>query len=323
MKPFKDQGWLYYNKCKTIMYSSKARGGRAFFAGVGDAATLVASCSSNISMGPIASTSSSDDRAAASDVFVNSFGEMHTMTNVITSLHAAQSRVKLKPFPLFGVSHLTGDEGELLSISSSSYGVKRSHDSMTTTSGPLSQSLLSQSHSSQSPSFQPLPSSQLGTSTSPSSHPDIPANPLPPASPPKKRSKGTKISDNVVAPPSRAQKEKVTAAVVVNGMQGTIDRMTDMLANVLDPNTLAAAFVTASASASTSPTPAVIGSSASLSDKCVLLQHLKNDNGLTHSEKARLLNIFMKNPGAVEMYLELLDDDELCHGYAHELLKDV
>jgi hypothetical protein len=106
-------------------------------------------------------------------------------------------------------------------------------------------------------------------------------------------------------------------------MQGTINHMTDMLANVLDPNTLAAAFVTASASASTSPTPAVIGSSTSSSDKPVLLRHLKSDNGLTHSEKARLLNIFTKNPGAVEMYLELLDDDELRHGYAHELLKDV
>jgi hypothetical protein len=54
----------------------------------------------------------------------------------------------------------------------------------------------------------------------------------------------------------------------------------------------------------------------------VVLQHVKHDNGLTSDEKARLLNIFTKNPGAVETYLEVLDDDILRLGYAHELLKD-
>ena len=112
--------------------------------------------------------------------------------------------------------------------------------------------------------------------------------------------------------------------------------MTDMLANVLDPNALATAFVTASASqaapasASASSTcdtsmgpPAAAGSSTASSDKRAVLQHLKHDDGLTHGEKARLLNIFTKNPDAIETYLEVLDDDELRLGYAHELLKDI
>ena len=54
-----------------------------------------------------------------------------------------------------------------------------------------------------------------------------------------------------------------------------------------------------------------------------MLQHLKHDDGLTHDEKARLLNIFTKNPDAVETYLEVLDDDLLRLGYARELLKDI
>jgi hypothetical protein len=122
-------------------------------------------------------------------------------------------------------------------------------------------------------------------------------------------------------------------------MQGTINRMTDMLATVLDPNALATAFVTASssavapasASASSSDTsmgpgsaqpPAAAGSSTASSDKRAVLQHLKQDDGLSHVEKARLLNIFTKNPDAVETYLEVLDDDVLRLGYARELLKD-
>ena len=53
-----------------------------------------------------------------------------------------------------------------------------------------------------------------------------------------------------------------------------------------------------------------------------MLQHLKHDDSLTRDEKARLLSIFAKNPDVVETYLEMLDDDDLHLGYAHELLKD-
>ena len=292
MKPFKDQGWPYYNKCKTIMYASKARGGRAFFAGMDNALAPVASSSGNIttSMAPIASASSSNDSAGTTDTFVHSFERTHRMSNMITSLYAAQSQANPTPFqvPSLSISHLMRDDEEPISISSSNYGVKRSHDSMTTTSDPP----LSQSQS--------LSSQQSQPSAGPSSHPNISSNS--PPSPPKKRSKGSKTSDNVIVPPSRTQKEKVTAAVAVNGMQGTINRMTDMLANVLDPNALAAAFITASASTSTA---------TSSSNKRAALKHLKHDNGLDHDEKARLLNIFTKNPEAAETYVELLDDDEL------------
>ena len=102
-----------------------------------------------------------------------------------------------------------------------------------------------------------------------------------------------------------------------------------MLANVLDPNELASAFVSASASSSsTSNTsmgpaqPPAAGSSTASSDKRAVLKHLKHDDGLTRDEKVRLLNIFTKNPDAVETYLEVLDDDVLRLGYARELLKD-
>lgn len=312
MKPFKDQGWLYYDKCKTIMYASKARGGRAFFAGVGSAVTPTSSSSRKIATAPVESTIT-----PATDPFVNSF------TNAVASLYAAQSQVKPTCLPLgHGVTGM-GDDGEVASVSSSSYGIKRSHDSMTTTSIPLS---------SRSLSSQPPPSMQ---STSPSSDPSITStgDPLPPTSPPKKRSRGSKNSD-VIAPPSRAQKEKLTTAVAVNGMQGTINRMTDMLANVLDPNALATAFVTASASAPVSVSAsstsgpaqllaAAAGSSTASSDKRAVLQHLKNDDALTLAEKARLLNIFTKNPDAVETYLEVLDVDVLRLGYVRELLKDI
>ena len=328
MKPFKTQGWQYYDRCKVIMYTSKARGGRAFFAGLGSAVTPAPSSSSNIVMAPVESESTiSIDHGiptASNPTFINYFGEIHNKTNSVASLYAAQNEVK-PAFLHFGHSGVMGEDGEHISISSSNYGIKRSHDSMTTSTPPSVQSF----------SSQPPPSTQP---TGPSSDHLISSIPLPSASPPKKRSRGSKTSD-VIAPPSRAQKEKLTTAVAVNGMQGTINRMTDMLANVLDPNALATAFVTASASAaapapvsmssssntSTGPAhpPAASGSSTSSSDKRVVLQHLKNDGGLTRDEKARLLYIFTKNRDAVETYLEVLDDDELHLGYARELLKDI
>ena len=325
MKPFKDQGWSYYDKCATIMYASKARGGRAFFVGLGAPAS---SSSSNVATTPMESTTISVDHGSPTymtDPLIDSFGEIHNISNTISSLYAAQSHAK-PTFPHFGqAGGVMGDDGELVSVSSSSYGIKRSHDSMTTSISPSSQSL----------SSQPPPSMQ---STGPSSDPSNPSetHPLPPTSPPKKRSRGSRTSD-AIAPPSRAQKGKLTTAVAVNGMQGTINRMTDMLATVLDPNALATAFVSASASApaasaptSTTPDtsmgpahpPAAAGSSTAPSDKRVVLQHVKHDGDLAPDEKARLLNIFTKNPGAVETYLEVLDDDILRLGYAHELLKD-
>jgi hypothetical protein len=232
MKPFKDQGWSYYDKCTTIMYASKAQGGRAFFVGLG---APVSSGSSNVAEAPMESTSISIDHDSptyTTDPLISSFGdsEIHNMSNTIASLYAAQSHVK-PTFPPFGQASIVmgddGEAGELISVSSSSYGIKRLHDSL---------------------SSQPPPSIQ---STSPSSDPSnlSETHPLPPTSPPKKRSRGSKSSD-AIAPPSRTQKGKITTAVAVNGMQGTINRMTDMLATVLDPNALATAFASASASAS-------------------------------------------------------------------------
>ena len=328
MKPFKDQGWLYYDKCKTIMYASKAQGGRAFFAGVGSAITSASQASSSSKIATAFTTEStiSDDHGTPAtdlDPFIKNFGEIQNMTNTISSLYMTQSQLK-PAFPLFGHAGIMGENGEVISVSSSSYSIKRSHDSMTSIS-PSSQSLSSQPE-------QPQPTSMQ--SASPSPDPSI-SNPLPPTSPLKKRSKGSKAS-NVIAPPTCTQKEKLTTAVAVNGMQGTINRMTDMLATVLDLNALATAFVAASASApasvsqsSTSDTsmapaqlPAAAGSSTA-SDKRAVLQHLKHNDNLTHEEKARLLNVFTKYPAAVETYLEVLDDDVLRLGYAHELLKDI
>ena len=56
-------------------------------------------------------------------------------------------------------------------------------------------------------------------------------------------------------------------------------------------------------------------------DVAVVVDVVHNDS-LTRDEKARLLSIFTKNPDVVETYLEVLDDDDLHLGYAHELLKD-
>ena len=317
MKPFKDQGWQYYDRCKTIMYASKARGGRAFFVGIGSAVTPVSQAGS--SSNPTESTISLDHSPPATDPSINSFGEIQ-MNNAIASLYAAQSQMK-PTFPSFGHTGVMGDDGEVISVSSSSYGIKRSHESMTTSTPPSSQSF----------SPQPPPSVQ---STSQSSNPSVSSIPLPSTSPPKKRSKGSKIS-NVIAPPSRAQKEKLTTALAVNGMQGTLNRMTDMLANVLDPNALATAFVSASqatpttSSTSTSDTsmgtsqPPASGSSTASCDKRAALQHLRRDDNLTSDEKGRLLNIFTKNPDVVETYLEVLDDDVLRLSYVHELLKEI
>jgi hypothetical protein len=289
------------------MYASKARGGHAFFAG---AVTTPQAAESNISV---------NHGAPVANPFISSFehGEIQNMSNAIASLQAAQSRVKSTLSP-FDHTNVMGDDGEHISVSSSSYGgIKRSHDSMTTTSTGIP------------PSSQSLP--PPSQSTAPSSDPSNPSESnLPPTSPPKKRSRGSKASD-IIAPPSRAQKEKITTAVAVNGMQGTINRMTDMLANVLDPNALATAFVTASSASapSTSNTsgpaqpPATAGSSTASSDKRKVLKHLKQDDSLAPDEKFRLLNIFTKNPDSVETYLEVIDDDVLRLGYARELLKDI
>ena len=141
MKPFKDQGWVYYDRCKTIMYASKARGGRAFFAGVGSAVASGSSGSGNTAMAPVESTISID-HTPGTDPSINSFGM--NMSNAIASLNTAQSQVK-PAFPPFGHASVMGDDGEVISVSSSSYGIKCSHHSTTTTSTPpSSQSLTSQ-----------------------------------------------------------------------------------------------------------------------------------------------------------------------------------
>jgi len=330
MKPFKDQGWQYYDQCKTIMYASKARGGRAFFAGVGSTVDTPASTSSNPSNAIPAPVESS---IPIDPSLINSFGDTEIHNTLNNLYHAAHTQARRTLLPPFGhASGVMGDDGEVISISSSNYGLKRSHESMSTST---STSGIPQSLSSQ-PQAPPSTTQSTGLSSDPSIR--VPG-PLPPTSPPKKRSKGK--SKDLVAPPSRAQKEKITTAVAVNGMQGTINRMTDMLANVLDPNELAKAFVNASASASQGqdaasasasstsdtsmgppPPPAAAGSSTASTDKRAVLQHLRHDDDLTHDEKARLLNIFTKNPDAVETYLEVIDDDMLRLGYARELLKD-
>ena len=323
MKPFKDQGWQYYERCKSIMYASKARGSCAFFAGVGSADTpaSTSSSSNDITPAPVESTISTP---ATDPLSINSFGDIHNMTNTLSNLyHAAQGQVKPTLLPPFGhASDVMGDDGEVISVSSSSYGIKRSHGSMTSMTTSTSTDI-PQSHSSQ---HQAPPSTQ-----STSSDPSIALLPMS-LGPPKKCSKGKSKDVTGIVPPSRAKKEKITTAVAVNGMQGTINCMTDMLANVLDPNKLVKAFVNASASASlTSDTsmgppaqlPAAAGSSTASSNKRAVLQHLKHDDSLTSDEKARLLNIFTKNADALETYMELLDDDALRLGYAHELLKDI
>ena len=198
MKPFKDQGWLYYDKCKTIMYASKAWGGHAFFAGVGSAITSAsqASSSSNIATAFTESTISNDHGTPTTDLdpFIENFGEIQNMTNTISSLYTTQSQLK-PTFPLFSHADIMGDNGEIISVSSSSYSIKRSHDSMTSIF-PSSQSLSSQPE-------QPQPTSMQ--STGPSPDPSI-SNPLPPTSPPKKHSKGSKAS-NVIALPTRTKRE--------------------------------------------------------------------------------------------------------------------
>jgi hypothetical protein len=242
MKPFKDQGWQYYDRCKTIMYASEARGGRAFFAGVGSTGTVdtPASTSSNPSNDIPAPVESS---IPIDPSLINSFGDTEIHNTLNNLYHAAHTQARPTLLPPFGhASGVMGDDGEVISISSSNYGLKRSHESMSTST---STSDIPQSLSSQPQA--PLSTQSTGLSSDPSIR--VPG-PLPPTSPPKKCSTGKGKSKDVVAPPSRAQKEKITTAVAVNGMQGTINRMTDMLANVLDPNELAKAFVNASASAS-------------------------------------------------------------------------
>lgn len=205
-----------------------------FFCRVGSTTDTPASTNSNSnSSNTIPVTVESTISTPATDPSVSSFKEIHNMTNTLNSLYrAAQSQAiptLLPNLPPFGhASSVMGDDGEVISISSSSYGMKRSHDSdsmTTSTSTSIPQSLSSQP---QAPS----------TSTALSSYPSIPG-PLSPASPLKKCSKGK--SKDVIAPPSRAQKEKITTAVAINGMQGTINHMTNMLANFLDPNELAKA----------------------------------------------------------------------------------
>jgi hypothetical protein len=85
--------------------------------------------------------------------------------------------------------------------------------------------------------------------------------------------------------------QKITPAVAITGMQGTLNRLTDVFAESLIPKAV--------------PTQQTVNTETR-SKALHLLQ--TRDDGLSQQQKVEIVTIFMKNPDAMATYLDLEDE---------------
>lgn len=100
---------------------------------------------------------------------------------------------------------------------------------------------------------------------------------------------------------------KITPAVAIHGMQGSLNRLTD----IMERN------ITLGPSRSNPSRP---DSSSSLRTRAIVLLQTRNDN-LTTSEKTRVIHKFTKDIELAEVYVAL-EDDELRQDWLQEMLRD-
>ena len=145
--------------------------------------------------------------------------------------------------------------------------------------------------------------------------PSVPSAPSAPSAPstsfhkssslPKKKktalthnSAGQNSSSGVGAPSGNIAM-KITPAVAIHGMQGTLNRLTDVMERNLGP--------------SSSPDP-----TSSLRTQAIILLQRRKDN-LEVYEKTKVIRMFTDNIGLAEVYVAL-EDDELCRDWLQDLL---
>lgn len=132
---------------------------------------------------------------------------------------------------------------------------------------------------------------------------------IPPGSKKKKtaltHNSAGRISSSMAPQASGNIAMKITPAVAIHGMQGTLNRLTD----IMERN------ITIGPSSSTRPqaTPAL-----SLRTRAILLLQTRNDN-LSTSEKTKVIRKFTKDIELAEVYVAL-EDDELRQDWLHDLL---
>ena len=106
-------------------------------------------------------------------------------------------------------------------------------------------------------------------------------------------------SSSGVGAPSGNTAMKITPAVAIHGMQGTLNRLTDVMERNLGP--------------SSSPDPTL-----SLRTQAIILLQRRKDN-LEVYEKTKVVRMFMDDVGLAEVYVAL-EDDELRRDWLQDLL---
>jgi hypothetical protein len=161
----------------------------------------------------------------------------------------------------------------------------------------LNNAPLSNSHSLLVPSVSSAPSApSVPSASSISLHNSV--NPLK-----KKKTALTHISSLAMAPSGNIAM-KITPAIVLHGMQRTLNRLTDIMEQKI--------------SLGSSPSSPRQGDSMSLRTRAIMLLQTRNDN-LSTSEKMKLIHKFTKDIELAKVYVAL-EDDELRHNWLQDVL---
>jgi hypothetical protein len=138
------------------------------------------------------------------------------------------------------------------------------------------------------------------------SSPSIPSLPKKRKSSSKMTTSSAMVSSGVAdKASSRRVAGKITSAVAINNMQGSINRLTDALTDAMEK----------SSTASQNPT-------MKLRTEAVKLLQDRDDDGLTQQEQLDMLTLFMTNKAAVGTYLAL-EKGELRVAWMRKMLREM
>ena len=208
------------------------------------------------------------------------------------------------------VAATSGDDSDRMdvdtAVASSLFVGKRKHSD---TSLPGNDALAHDNHDDDSSLIDTAPPSSIPTSHSlPALSPSVPSapsssvrtssNPLKKKKTASTRNSAGKVSSSVTGAPSSNIAMKITPAIAIHGMQGTLNRLTDVMERNLGPI----------------PDLAMTQRTQALT----LLQ--ERDDNLTIEEKSEMIHHFTSNVAIAEVYLAL-NNDELRQAWLQSLLK--
>ena len=264
MRPFRNHGWAHYEKVQAIIPGSRARGTHAYRATIAPQPTI---------------TNEPDQGGAGP---------------ALTTLPCAGGGRNITDTSGMDNAAIEGGDtsGSTITVSTGNAATTSMDLDLTSMSHPPSINSSKRSHSAMSVESELLPGASDST----------PATPLDPVSNKMQKgsgsraSRGSKHSGPKVTSTARLA-NKITPATAVMGMQGSINRLTDIFEKSMVP-----------------------GEDPSIMRREKAMQFLQEvDDGLSVSDKVAMISIFMKQAVAVDTYLSLTDA-ELRQAWIREMV---